>query len=470
MIVTRFAPSPTGYLHIGGLRTALFNYLWARKNGGKFLLRIEDTDLSRNSEDALKAILEAFDWVGLNYDGEVEYQSKRFDIYKIYIEKLLESGDAYYCYMSKEELDNLREEQSKAGLTPRYDRRYRDFRGIPPEGVTPVVRIKAPLDGEVRFIDGVKGEVKFNSSELDDFIIARSDGTPTYNFVVAIDDALMGVTDVIRGDDHLSNTPKQIIIYNALKLNVPKFFHVPMILNPQGKKLSKRDGATDVMEYQKMGYLPEALLNFLVRLGWSHGDQEIFSMEEMLRLFNPDDINRSASAYNAEKLNWLNAHYIKNIPNERLARELESFGLFLISHDKKEILLDCTKERTKSLLELADMVKDVINTPSEYDEKAVIKHINQEALIMLKNFKGFLGSYEGDLHLPTDYKDMIDNFLSIYHLKLNKFAQPIRIALVGKAVSPSIFDVMAVLGRVESFNRIDNAISKLCPNCKNIEA
>ncbi|MDY0265979.1 MAG: glutamate--tRNA ligase, partial [Sulfurospirillum cavolei] len=279
MIVTRFAPSPTGYLHIGGLRTALYSYLWAKRNNGKFLLRIEDTDLARNSKEAAEAIKEAFQWVGLDFEGEIVYQSERFDLYKSYVQKLLDAGKAYKCYMSKEELDALREAQTARKERPRYDGRYRDFTSTPPKGVEPVIRIKAPTSGVISFVDGVKGEVSFNASDmLDDFIIARSDGTPTYNFVVVIDDALMGVNEVIRGDDHLSNTPKQIILYEALGFDVPKFYHVPMILNPEGKKLSKRDGAMDVMAYQKEGYLPETLLNFLIRLGWSHGDQEIFSM------------------------------------------------------------------------------------------------------------------------------------------------------------------------------------------------
>ncbi len=263
MIVTRFAPSPTGYLHIGGLRTAIYSYLWARKNNGKFLLRIEDTDLARNSKEAADAIVEAFKWVGLSHDGEILYQSERFDVYKTYVQKLLEEGKAYKCYMSREELDTLREEQMAKKERTRYDGRYRDFTGTPPSGIDPVIRIKAPIDGQISFVDGIKGEVVFNAKDmLDDFIIARSDGVPTYNFVVTIDDALMGVTDVIRGDDHLSNTPKQIVVYNALGFSVPRFHHVPMILNPEGKKLSKRDGATDVMEYQKEGYFAETLLNF----------------------------------------------------------------------------------------------------------------------------------------------------------------------------------------------------------------
>jgi glutamyl-tRNA synthetase len=283
MTVTRFAPSPTGYLHIGGLRTALFSYLWAKNQNGKFVLRIEDTDKSRNNEDATKAIIKAFEWVGLKHDGEITYQSQRDDIYKKYIDQLLQESKAYRCYMSKEELDTLREEQSKRKERPRYDGSYRDFDGVPPEGVEPVIRIKAPTSGTITVNDGIKGTIEFNVDDImDDFIIARSDGSPTYNFVVAIDDALMGINSVIRGDDHLSNTPKQIVIYEALGFDIPEFYHVPMIHNENGKKLSKRDGATDVMMYKEMGYLPEALLNFLVRLGWSHGDQEIFSFDVML--------------------------------------------------------------------------------------------------------------------------------------------------------------------------------------------
>jgi glutamyl-tRNA synthetase len=375
MIVTRFAPSPTGYLHIGGLRTALFSWLWARKNGGKFLLRIEDTDLSRNSQEALDAILEAFDWVGLDYDGEPIYQSKRFDIYKKYIEQLLQEGKAYKCYMSKEELDALREEQMARGERARYDGRYRDFCGEPPAGVEPVIRIKAPLDGFIEFEDGVKGNIKIAASEVDDFIIARSDGTPTYNFVVAIDDYEMGLTDVIRGDDHLYNTPKQLVVYNALGFKSPKFYHVAMINNEKGKKLSKRDGAMDVMEYKKMGYLPEALLNFLVRLGWSSGDQEIFSMQEMLELFDPKNIGKSASSYNLDKLLWLNAHYIKNSDNQKIVELLKDFELDLSSFDKIDELLLATKHKAKTLLDLAQEIKKVIETPKEYDNKAIKKAI-----------------------------------------------------------------------------------------------
>jgi len=340
MAITRFAPSPTGYLHIGGLRTALYSYLWAKKTQGEFKLRIEDTDQARNSQDAVKAIIEAFDWVSMDSDCEIEYQSQRTDIYTKYIDQLLGEGKAYKCYMSREELDALRAIQEAAKETPRYDGTWRpeDDKVLPeiPSDTEPVIRIKAPLTGKLEFEDGVKGSMCFDANQVDDYVIARANGMPTYNFVVAIDDALMGMTDVLRGDDHLSNTPKQLVIYNALGFEIPKFFHIPMINNPSGKKLSKRDGAMDVMQYKRDGYLPEALLNFLVRLGWSNGDQEIFSMDEMLELFDPNNINKSASAYNEEKLNWLNAHYIKNVPNERLAHDLKFHNCEIHGHDKKE--------------------------------------------------------------------------------------------------------------------------------------
>ncbi len=462
MITTRFAPSPTGYLHIGGLRTALYSYLWARKNSGRFLLRIEDTDLQRNSEEAARAIEEAFRWVGLSHDDEIVYQSERFDLYKKYIQRLLDEGKAYYCYMSREELDALRSEQQARKERPRYDGRYRDFEGTPPEGVRPVVRIKAPRSGTIAFEDGIKGKVSFKAEDiLDDFIIARADGTPTYNFVVAIDDALMGITDVIRGDDHLSNTPKQIVVYEALGFSLPKFYHVPMILNPNGKKLSKRDGAMDVMEYKRMGYLPEALLNFLVRLGWSHGDQEIFSFQEMLALFDPSEINKSASAYNAEKLLWLNAHYIKNAGYERLITELQAFGVDIQDHDKKEILVDALKERAKTLVEFADMAKAIIYPPQSYDEKALKKFIDDEALEILQRYAAYLGVTENPLHLPVDFETVTKEFMQKYDLKMKQIAQPIRIAMVGSAVSPSVYDVLSIVGREEVIARIEKLITMM---------
>lgn len=459
MVVTRFAPSPTGYLHIGGLRTALYSYLWAKRNSGKFLFRIEDTDLARNSKEAADAIVEAFKWVGLAHEGEIVYQSERFDLYKSYVKKLLEEGKAYKCYMSKEELDELREGQMARKERPRYDGRYRDFTGTPPEGVAPVIRIKAPTSGVVSFVDGVKGEVTFNASDmLDDFIIARSDGTPTYNFVVVIDDALMGVNEVIRGDDHLSNTPKQIILYQALGFDIPKFYHVPMILNPEGKKLSKRDGAVDVMEYKREGYLPEALLNFLIRLGWSHGDQEIFSFEEMKALFDPNNINKSASAYNQEKLVWLNAHYIKQASYERLIEELRFFDLDISSHGKKELLIDALRDRAKTLVEFASLAKQILETPMCYDEKAVEKFLTTDGLAVLEHYLEALKS-ANELCNASEFETFTKTFLEERGLKLKDLAQAIRIAMVGSSVSPSIFEVLEIIGYENVVKRIQKLIS-----------
>ena len=458
MVVTRFAPSPTGYLHIGGLRTALYSYLWAKKNNGKFLLRIEDTDLKRNSKEAADAIEEAFKWVGLKQDGDIYYQSDRMDIYKSYIQKLLDEDKAYYCYMSKDELDELRATQMKNKQRPRYDGRYRNFTGSIPD-VKPVVRIKTPVNEIIKFDDGIKGMISVNTDEvMDDFIIARSDGSPTYNFVVAIDDHEMGVTEVIRGDDHLSNTPKQIIVYRALGFDLPKFYHVPMILNPNGKKLSKRDGAMDVMEYKKEGYLPEALLNFLVRLGWSHKDQEIFSFKEMLELFNPKDINKSASAYNAEKLLWLNSHFIKNSSYERLIKELKFFDLNLESIEKKEILIDALRERAKTLKEFAEKSRLILNEPQDYDQKAVKKFLKAEAIGVAKEFLNYLTVYKEDLNNSNDYEICINKFLEEKNLKLKDIAQIIRISIVGSAVSPSIYDIMAIVGQNELIKRIKKLI------------
>lgn len=459
MLTTRFAPSPTGFLHIGGLRTALYSYLFARQNGGKFLLRIEDTDLKRNSEEATIAIREAFNWCGLDYDGEVEYQSKRFDIYKKYINQLLEEGKAYKCYTTQEELAQIRAEAEAKKLRPKYDGRYRDFTGTPPLGIEPVIRIKAPLDGVIEFTDGVKGYVKFNCEDiLDDFVIARSDGTPTYNFCVVIDDALMGITHVIRGDDHLSNTPKQIILYQALGFEIPQFFHVAMINGSDGAKLSKRHGATDVMEYKNMGYLPEALLNFLVRLGWSHGDDEIFSMHQMLELFNPHHLSKSASTYNASKLEWLNAHYIKTLPFERLADDMLYFSIDFRAIAKGQMLLDLLRERSKTLLELKDSAQAIINQPTNYDENAVKKFINDDNKILLGEFAQCLQSKEMN---AKEIEEITNEFLTQKGKKLKDLAQPIRIAITGNAVSPSIFEVIEFIGIDELKARIQNFLNSL---------
>lgn len=466
-IVTRFAPSPTGYLHIGGLRTALFNYLYARQNGGKFLLRIEDTDIARNNEDAAQAIIDSFKWVGLSYDGEVEYQSKRFSIYARYVKELLAQKKAYYCYMSKEELESLRKEAESMGTKWRYDNRYRDFSGEPPRGVTPVVRIKAPLSGQIRFIDGVKGEICIEAKEIDDFIIARADGTPTYNFVVTIDDALMGVTDVIRGDDHLNNTPKQIILYEALGFSVPKFYHLPMILNNEGKKLSKRDGAVGVMEYKKLGYLPQSLLNFLVRLGWSYGDEEIFSLTQMLEYFNPSNLNTSASSANFDKLLWLNHHYITQLPNEKLCALLTDFDClnlqeWLSTHNKtapyeevRDALFVELKERSKTLVEFGSNLNAILATPTHYDDK-LAKKLDSTGLELLQSLREVL---EQDFpKSPSATESLLHSFIESKGAKLGQVMPLVRLALLGKAGGISVNVALFSLGKEQALLRIDSCL------------
>jgi len=457
MVVTRFAPSPTGYLHIGGLRTALFNWLWAKKNNGKFRLRIEDTDLSRNKQEAVEAILQAFQWTGLNWDDEVVFQSDRFDVYKKYVKALLEKGLAYKCYLSKEELDLIREAKMKGEKPPIDIRKYRDFKEDLDKPY--VIRFKAPLEGSVEFEDGVKGKAKIEAKEIDDFVIARSDGTPTYNFVVVIDDHEMGMTDIIRGDDHFTNTFKQILVYKAFGWEVPKFYHVPMIHNEKGSKMSKRDGAIDVMEYKKEGYLPEALLNFLVRLGWSSGDREIFSIEEMIELFDPHNINKAPSRFNKEKLDWLNQHYIKNSSNEKIAKLLkEDFDVDIINHDKREILLDELKERVKTLKEMASEIKKILTPPVEYNEKAVKKFLKDEVISNLREFLVFLN--DKDPKLPPQWHDVMNEFLETKGIKPKFLMPPLRIAMVGDTKGIDLAALLSVLGKEEVKKRISSLLAK----------
>ncbi len=369
MITTRFAPSPTGHLHIGGLRTALYSYLHARAKNGKFLLRIEDTDTERNSKEALDGILEAFKWVGLEYDSPMLFQSERTPIYQQYAQKLLDSKHAYHCYLTKDELAAMRT-QNKGANHANCSRKYRDFIGEVPKDIAPCVRIKAPLEGVISFEDGVKGNISFQASELDDFVILRSDGTPTYNFVVAIDDALSGITDIIRGDDHISNTPKQLLVYKALGFDIPRFYHIPMICNEQGKKLSKRDGALSVLEYRDSGVLPEALLNFLFKLGYGHGDKEIFSLQEMIECFDPHRINSNPSGCNFSKLYWLNAEYIKAMDNEKLAQllNIENLNSTKSKTPTAEVFLDnfkgCADSCARSLLDINDEAQEA-NSPKQ---------------------------------------------------------------------------------------------------------
>lgn len=358
--------------------------------------------------------------------------------------------------MSKEELDALRNEQIGRKERPKYDGRYRDFKGEPPAGIEPVIRIKAPTSGTIELNDGVKGEVKFEVADmLDDFIIARSDGSATYNFTVVVDDALMGVTDIIRGDDHLSNTPKQMILYDALGFDMPNFYHVAMINGPDGQKLSKRHGATDVMEYKYMGYLPEALLNFLVRLGWSHGDDEIFSMKELKELFDPHSLSKSASSFNQSKLEWLNQHYIKEASFERLRHELKEFDLNLDEVKHAKLLIDSLRERSVTLVQMSQMAKTILNKPTKYEEKPYKKFIKPDSIDLLSKFSEILGDKDMD---TKGYEELTTKFLEDSDKKLKDIAQPLRIAITGSSVSPGIFEVMEIIGTDELKNRVENLV------------
>lgn len=458
MIITRFAPSPTGFLHIGGLRTALFCYCLSKKTDGKFLVRIEDTDFNRNSEAAKEAIIEVFKWTGLNYD-ELFFQSQRMDIYKSYVNKLLEEGKAYKCYMSKEELDLLRENQIKNGKRPRYNGKYRDNKK---ELNKPfAIRLKVDYSKDIEFFDEVKGKMKFNPNDiLDDFIIARTDGTPTYNFVVVIDDILMKITHVVRGDDHLSNTPKQIAVYRALNKPFPKFAHIPMINNEDGKKLSKRDGAADVMEYKREGYLPEALLNFLIRLGWSYENQEIFSLDDMIRLFDLNKVNSSASNYSKDKLNWINSHYIKVSGDEKIKILLkEDFNLNLDKFSKSKELLKLYKERVNNLKELSVLLDPIVNGVKNYNGKAIKKYLKEDNIKLLNLVYDKLCLK--DFISIKDIEEMITNIVSENGVGYAKVAQPIRIALLGDTNSPPISEIMLLLGTKEVIARIKKLLNTL---------
>lgn len=488
-IITRFAPSPTGHLHIGGLRTALYNYLYARANKGKFLLRIEDTDTKRNSQDALQGILEAFKWSGLDYDSPTLFQSQRTQIYQEYAQKLLDSNHAYYCYLSKDELEKIRENRAANHAT--LTRKYRDFKGEPPKDIKPSVRIKAPLSGQISFSDGIKGEISFASSEIDDFVILRSDGTPTYNFVVAIDDALSGITDLMRGDDHISNTPKQIVVYHALGFKIPRFYHIPMICNEKGQKLSKRDGALSVLEYRAAGILPTALLNFLFRLGFSYGDKEIFSMDEMLSCFNPHEINSKASACNFSKLYWLNSEYIKALSDEEL-RSMLGLGSLdsMLSGELKSERISCLfseiKPRVNNLLDFKKAIGEVIlgasveskSVESAFDAShfGALKSAIYDTTMRDKIFKGeakallieslseFAKVLESSTLLsPESGKDLIHNFAKSIESKLKEaglkssvFMQSLRFALLGQKGGIDLGACLFILGKSEVQSRINH--------------
>lgn len=454
-IKTRFAPSPTGYLHVGGARTALFSWLYARKNNGKFILRIEDTDLERSTQASVDAIFDGMNWLGLVHDEGPFYQTQRFDRYKEVIQQLLDQGDAYYCTCSREELDELREQQKVNKEKPRYNGKCRDANHT--EGV---IRFKNPVDGEVVINDLVKGDITVANKELDDLIIARSDGTPTYNLTVVVDDMDMGMTHVIRGDDHINNTPRQINILKALGAELPKYAHVPMILGSDGARLSKRHGAVSVMQYRDEGYLPDALLNYLVRLGWSHGDQEIFSIDEMIEHFDLDGCNVSASTFNPEKLLWLNHQYIMNSEPEHVAKHLawhmNEQGLDLANGPALVDVVKAQRERSKTLVEMAAASHYFYQEFEVYDEKAAKKNFktgSDDVLQALMDAFNQSEDWDGEkLH------QIVLDTAEAMELKLGKVAQPLRVAVSGAGVSPAIDITLSLLGREKTLARMAKAI------------
>ncbi len=458
-VKTRFAPSPTGFLHIGGVRTALFAWLYAKRHGGTFVLRIEDTDRERSTEEAIQVILDGMEWLKLRPDEGPLYQTDRFERYRAVVEQLVEQGHAYRCYCSKEELDEMRAAQRARGEKPRYDGRCRERRE-PVPGVDPVIRFRNPDEGTVVVEDDVHGQVEFDNSELDDVVLMRSDGVPTYNFSVVVDDMDMGITHVIRGDDHLNNTPRQINIYHALKAQPPRFAHVPMILGPDGSKLSKRHGAVSVLEYRQEGYLPEALLNFLVRLGWSHGDQEIFSREEMIELFDTRDVNKAASSFNPEKLMWLNQQYIMKADPRRMALDLgwqlERLGVKTEGGPDLEKLVEAYRQRAQTMHEMAQSALFFFRDFEEYHEKAAKTHLRPVALEPLTRVRDGLMVLEDWRAEPIH--EIVQGAADALELKLGKVAQPIRVAVSGGPVSPPIDVTLELLGRDKTIERLNRAI------------
>ena len=456
---TRFAPSPTGYLHVGGARTALFSWLFARKHGGAFVLRIEDTDLERSTAESVNAILEGMTWLGLEYDEGPFYQTERFDRYHQVIEQLLEQGLAYRCNCSRERLDDLRERAMKVKAKPRYDGhcRHREVSADEPH----VVRFRNPDDGSVAWNDLVQGRISISNGELDDLIIRRTDGSPTYNLTVVVDDMDMQITHVVRGDDHVNNTPRQINIIRALGHEPPTYAHVPMILGDDGARLSKRHGAVSVIQYRDDGYLPEALLNYLVRLGWSHGDQEIFSLDEMIQLFDIDQVNKAASSFNTDKLNWLNQHYLKEDNPQRIAHLLSPhmgrLGIDPSTGPDLVAVAAAQQERAKTLVEMAEISAFFYRDFDEYDPKAAKQHLRPVARVPLERMREALAAQEdwsGEaLH------DLVQKVSDELELKMGKVAQPLRVAVVGRAASPGIDVTLELVGKEACLRRIDRALA-----------
>lgn len=458
VIRTRFAPSPTGFLHIGGARTALFSWAYAKKHGGKFILRIEDTDVERSTPAAVQAILDGMHWLGLDYDEGPFYQMQRMDTYKKVLQSMLDNGTAYHCYCSKEELDTLRESQMQQGLKPRYDGRWRPEPGktlpsISP-GIAPTVRFKNPQTGVVGWNDLVKGRIEIANAELDDLIIARADGTPTYNFCVVVDDYEMGITQVIRGDDHVNNTPRQINMLMALGAAIPQYAHLSMILGDDGQKLSKRHGAVSVMQYHEDGYLKEAVLNYLARLGWSHGDAEIFNMQQFCEWFDLDNITPSAAQFNTEKLNWLNAHYIKESSLDALAldiaKRLAKINVNVQASPDLNTVLNLYRERANNLNQLASDVAYFYALP-QASAADIEKHITPEIKPAMKKLQQQLANTEWTAEA---IHHAINAIVTESGLKFPKLAMPLRVMLTGIAQSPSIDQVMAILSKQEVLARI----------------
>ena len=460
----RFAPSPTGHLHIGGVRTALFNYLFARHNNGTFILRIEDTDSSRSTEESIQQIVNGLKWIGMEWDEGPFRQTERKEIYKSYLDRLLKEEKAYRCYCTPDELDEMRKKAMVAGENPRYNRKCRDLIN-PPQDKPFVIRFRTPLDGSVIVNDLLRGEVTFDMSEMDDIIIARSNGTPTYNFVVVVDDVEMKITHVIRGDDHLSNTPKQVILYKGLGLPFPEFVHIPMILGKDKKRLSKRHGATSVMSYKDMGYLPEAMLNYLVRLGWSSGDQEIFTKEEMIEKFSLENINKSAGVFDTDKSLWVNQHYIKKSkPSELvplLKKILESENIISsendFSDDEIEKVIPSLQERSKTLIEMAHKAEFYFKDEIIYDEAAANKFFKDDILSIFNDLSEKLKAINEELN-HENLQPLFNEIMEKHSLKLGKIAQPLRVALTGKKESPGIFEVIVLLGKDKVLKRLRMAI------------
>lgn len=460
---TRFAPSPTGFLHIGGARTALFSWAYARKHGGKFILRIEDTDVARSTPEAVRAILDGMSWLGLSWDEGPFYQMQRIYRYKEVIQQLLDANKAYYCYTSPEELTQMREAQMAAGLKPRYDGTWRPEEGkvlpTPQAGIQPAVRFRNPLTGMVAWDDEVKGRIAISNEELDDFIIARADGTPTYNFCVVVDDWDMGITHVIRGDDHVNNTPRQINLLHALGATVPQYAHLSMILGDDGQKLSKRHGAVSVMQYDEDGYLPEAVLNYLARLGWSHGDDEIFSMEQFCQWFDLDHITPSAAQFNTEKLNWLNAHYMKLADPGRMgsdiAKRLAARGVATEGGADLNRVVELYRERVSTLNELADAV-EYFYQQIHPAQDMLDKHLTPEIRPVIQALAARLSETEWTTEA---IHGEIEQAVTSNGLKFPKVAMPLRVMLTGIAQSPSIDAVMALLGKEETLRRMSGFLN-----------